>query len=98
MKFAGKIVGREIKDFGKGKDADAKEVHFATVKVPGRSGLPAGRFSFALTDEEVDDHQFQIGRTVSGEIDESQQQLDLNGRAQSRREKAQAAAATSKHN
>lgn len=92
MKMAGRVIAREVKDFGKGKDAEAKEVHFATLRIDGRDGLPSGKYTFAMTDEEVENHEYDLGRIVTGSLAPSQEQLDLNGRARARRERDQTSA------
>ncbi len=85
MKVAGTVTAREIKDYGKGKDAEPKLVHFATVRVDGRSGLPSGRFTFALTDEEVANRDYDLGEQATLTVEQPQQRLDLNQRAAARR-------------
>ena len=92
MKQAGKVTGREIKDYGKGKDAEAKEVHFVKVRVDGRLGLPSGTYTFAMTEEEVANGEYEIGQVVSVDVSESQGRINLNNRAKDRRDAATAKA------
>jgi hypothetical protein len=83
MKLHGKVVGKEIKDYGKGKDATAQEVGFVTVRLDGGHG---GKLIFEPGEEEFPGIDLGDKATVS--IDFSQQKLDLNRRAASQREGA----------
>lgn len=87
-KLAGRVVSREIKDYGKGKDAESKEVHFATVRVDGRAGLPSGKYSFAMTNEEVEGNEYGLGETCTIDVAQPQTRLNLNERSAARRESA----------
>lgn len=84
MKTAGKVVCRELKYLvSKGKDSEP--VHFATVKVEGRDGLPSGKYSFAMTDEEVENREYGLGEVCVVDVSQPQTQLNLNDRATARR-------------
>lgn len=84
MKLHGKVVAKEIKDYGKGKDAEPSEVGIITVKLDGKAGK--------LTYEPGDDAFEEIGlrdKCVVN-VEFSQQKLDLNNRAAQRRAAAEA--------
>ena len=89
MKLAGKINCRELKDYGKGKDAEAREVVVVSVRLDGRVGLPSGRLEFALTDEEIASGEFELGESVVVDLGQPQQKMKL-GKGKGRRESAPA--------
>lgn len=84
MKLSGKIVAKELKEFGKGKDAESQEVGVVTVKLD-------GAFRGKLTYQPGDDFgEIELGDRAEIQITFAQQKLDLNKRASTRRQSAEA--------
>lgn len=76
MRLFGKIVGNEIVDFGKGKDAVPIEELRVTIKLdPKFGGSYRGKVSFNVPlDESVN---YPLGDIHQVEIERHQQRLDL---------------------
>ena len=77
IEISGKVVGVGIKDFGKGKDAVAKEVLVATIKLDQVDGF-SGTLTFVPGDEES---SFDLRDVVKITIDQPQGKLGLGRRA-----------------
>ena len=73
LELVGKIVRAEIKDFGKGKDAEAREVLVMTAKLDSKDGV-RGSLSFAPGDRADD---FQLGGHIACLVDVRQGELKL---------------------
>lgn len=84
-KLHGKVIAKQIKDYGKGKDAEPQEVGFITVSLDGDK---RGTITYAPGDEEFDEIGLRDKCTIN--IDFAQQKLNLNDRAASRRAGAEA--------
>lgn len=73
MKLVGKVVGKELKDVGKGKDADAQEVIVVTVKLNNADGI-RGKLYFVPGERHAD---FDLGDVVHIDMDVRQGKLNL---------------------
>lgn len=87
IRVSGKVVRKELKDYGKGRDAEANEIGSITLKL---DGAIKGTMTIAPPDEDFEG--IDLGDKASFNLEFTQQKLDLNSRAASRRE-----AAASKH-
>ncbi len=76
MKLFGKIVGNEIVDFGKGKDAVAQEELKVTIKLdPKFGGTHRGKLSFTVPLDEQGD--YPLGQVYETKLEQVQGKLDL---------------------
>ncbi len=76
MKLVGKIIRKELKDFGKGKDAEAREELVVTAKLDSESGV-RGSLAFAPGDNADD---YDLGDAVTVTVEQRQQKLPLGTR------------------
>jgi hypothetical protein len=92
-RMVGEINNTATKDYGKGKNAAPRKVRVVTARIEGRSGLPAGKLEFALTDEEIANREYAQDTVITINIDHPQEKLDLNQRAVDARNKPAASRA-----
>jgi hypothetical protein len=76
LELVGKIVRKEIKDVGKGKDADAHEVLVVTAKLDNEDGI-RGSLYFVPGDRAAD---FDLGDPITVTVEQRQGKLQLDGR------------------
>jgi len=76
IELVGKVISKELKDFGKGKDAEAREVVVVTIKLDSNEGI-RGRLSFAPGERAAD---FDLGDAIRCSVVQSQGKLELAGR------------------
>jgi hypothetical protein len=69
------VIKLELKDFGKGKDAEADECTYVTAKFDG-SGR-RGIVSF----EQLEGEEYDLGDSLNLTVEMRQQKLGLKGRA-----------------
>lgn len=91
MKLSGKVVGKKIKQYGKGNGAESMEVGELTVKF---TGDIKGHMVIEPPDDEFD--RRDLGDTTSFDVPFHQEKLDLNGR-NSKRARDQKPAAANAH-
>ena len=78
MKLYGKVVGNEIVDMGKGKDAAPMEELRVTIKLdPKHGGSFRGRMQFNVPLEEA--AEWPLGDVFENALNRVQQKLDLVG-------------------
>ncbi|HKQ57978.1 MAG TPA: hypothetical protein VJY35_08925 [Candidatus Eisenbacteria bacterium] len=73
MELAGKVIRKEIKDFGKGKGAEAREVEYVTVKLSGVKG-ERGLLVFAPGE---DSDEYELSDPVHVVVEQRQVKLEL---------------------
>ena len=87
MKLHGKVIGKRLKEYGKGNGAESSEAGELTIKL---TGDIKGRLVIEPPEEEF--AEVDIGDVTSFDVPFAQRKLNLNNRAKDRRDRESASA------